>query len=113
MSQTSKPSLTIWTYCVRPTSPSVSGGAQLQATPGKPMPSKLRIGFGIEFGKRRVWRAASGVKDGLTRTMGLFGSVSSSRPGFIGSALISRRGFDLLAVAWPTITCPAAPDAVS
>src|SRR5213076_430921 len=45
--KTSRPWFTIWTYCVRPTSPFVSGGAQLQPTPGNGMPSKLRIGDGI------------------------------------------------------------------
>src|SRR4051812_35564318 len=59
--KTWKPSLTIWTYCVRPTSPLVSGGAQLQLTPGKSIPSKLRIGLGIEFGKCLVCRAPSGL----------------------------------------------------
>src|SRR5262245_64909342 len=39
--------LTIWTYCVAPTSPFVSGGAQLQLTPGKPIPSKFRTADGI------------------------------------------------------------------
>src|SRR3979490_1732928 len=45
--KTWKPSLTIWTYCVAPTSPFVSGGAQLHATPGNGTPSKLRSGLGI------------------------------------------------------------------
>src|SRR5919197_4699338 len=46
-----RPVLTIWTYwsapsgALAPTSPFVSGGAQLQLTPGNVMPSKLRIGF--------------------------------------------------------------------
>src|SRR6185503_10769786 len=48
--KTWKPSFTIWTYWVNPTSPSVSGGAQLQATPGKRMPSKLRMVAGIALG---------------------------------------------------------------
>ena len=47
LSKTWKPSLTIWTYWVRPTSPFVSGGAQLQTTPGNEIPGKLRIGEGI------------------------------------------------------------------
>src|SRR5207248_6521557 len=53
LSNTWYPSLTIWTYWVAPTSPSVSGGAQLQLTPGNGMPSKLRIGAGIASGESR------------------------------------------------------------
>src|SRR3979490_2745675 len=45
--KTWKPSLTIWTYWVAPTSPFVSGGAQLHATPGNGTPSKLSSGLGI------------------------------------------------------------------
>ena len=47
LSKTCRPSLTICTYCVSPTSPLVSGGAQLQPTPGNVMPSKLMMGAGI------------------------------------------------------------------
>ena len=50
LSKTWKPSLTICTYCVSPTSPLVSGGMQLQTTPGNPIPSKFRLGGGIELG---------------------------------------------------------------
>src|ERR1044072_8203300 len=49
LSKTWRPSLTIWTYCVAPTSPFVSGGAQLHETPGNGMPLKL--------GRRRRWDA--------------------------------------------------------
>src|SRR4029078_5328144 len=45
--QTCSASLTIWTYWVRPTSPLVSGGAQLQPTPGKGRPPKLALAEGI------------------------------------------------------------------
>src|SRR5438874_10238588 len=53
LSNTWKPWLTICTYCVEPTSPFVSGGAQLHATPGNPIPSKFRIGDGM-FGRAGV-----------------------------------------------------------
>src|SRR4029453_7767897 len=59
LSKTWRPSLTICTYCVAPTSPSVSGGAQLQATPGNGMPSKLRTGDGIASGARRFCTTGS------------------------------------------------------
>src|SRR5947208_488885 len=52
LSNTWKPSLTIWTYCVWPIAPLVSGGAQLQPTPGYGMPSKLVSGPGT-FGLRK------------------------------------------------------------
>src|SRR5215813_6050408 len=45
--KTWNPSLTICTYCVAPTSPFVSGGAQLQATPGNGMPSKFLSAAGM------------------------------------------------------------------
>jgi hypothetical protein len=47
--------LTIWTYCVAPTSPSVSGGAQLHPTPGNGMPVKFRMGGGMTAGARLPW----------------------------------------------------------
>src|SRR5689334_14993251 len=47
LSKTWKPSLTICTYCVSPTSPFVSGGAQLQATPGYWMPLKFLSAVGM------------------------------------------------------------------
>src|SRR5260370_42226917 len=56
--KTWKPSLTIWTYCVAPTSPLVSGGAQLHATPGKGMPLKFRTGLGILGAIRAIREAA-------------------------------------------------------
>src|SRR6266480_3791126 len=45
--KTWKPSFTIWTYWVAPTSPFVSGGAQLQFTPGKGIPLKLSVVAGM------------------------------------------------------------------
>ena len=63
LSKTWNPEFTIWTYCEEPTSPSVSGGAQLQFTPGKPIPSKLSVGEGMLFLKCLVCRAASGFGD--------------------------------------------------
>ena len=47
LSKTSRPVFTICTYCVEPTAPFVSGGAQLQLTPGKSIPSKLSCVPGI------------------------------------------------------------------
>src|SRR6059058_4591906 len=38
---------TVWAYWVRPTSPLVSGGAQLQVTPGNAAPSKFSSGDGM------------------------------------------------------------------
>ncbi len=59
LSKTWSPSLTIWTYCVDPTSPFVSGGAQLQLTPGNGIPSKFRPGAGMFFAGILVWTAES------------------------------------------------------
>src|SRR6266853_2386852 len=64
--KTWKPSLTICTYCVAPTSPLVSGGAQLHATPGNATPSKLSSGLGIlgasKLSRRLYpWTAESGL----------------------------------------------------
>ena len=59
--KTCMPLLTSWTYCVAPTSPSVSGGAQLQATPGKGMPAKFRIGGGMTAGARVLCTTGSGT----------------------------------------------------
>ena len=59
LSKTSRPVFTIWTYCVSPTSPFVSGGAQLQLTPGKSMPSKLSSGLGIFGGAGLLWTTVS------------------------------------------------------
>ena len=62
LSKTWKPSLTICRYCVSPTSPLVSGGAQLQPTPGNWMPLKLRIGLGISgVGAFVCWMTGSGL----------------------------------------------------
>src|ERR1044072_2302333 len=47
LSKTWNPSLTIWTYCVAPASPFVSGGAQLHATPGNAMPLKFATVVGM------------------------------------------------------------------
>src|SRR5215211_3524019 len=59
LSNTRKPWLTICTYCVAPTSPFVSGGAQLQPTPGNAMPSKSSVALGIFGAKRVLWRTVS------------------------------------------------------
>src|SRR5262245_61392276 len=98
------PSLTIWTYCVRPTSPLVSGGAQLQPTPGKGIPSKFSVVPGMFGANCLVWRAASGASLCCETARG-FGLASFSRPGPSGSAGITRSGSEVsLWYEWPTIT---------
>ena len=61
LSNTWRPVFTIWTYCVAPTSPFVSGGAQLQLTPGKPIPSKFSCVPGI-FGAASLFCTAVSVR---------------------------------------------------
>src|ERR1051325_791702 len=99
-----KPSLTIWTYCVAPTSPFVSGGAQLQATPGKTIPSKLSVGAGM-FGRASVrWTTVSCASRCLE---GSSGFRLPSRSGLLlnGTAGIVRRaGETSFLTEWPTIT---------
>src|SRR5450759_1220756 len=52
---------THWTYCVAPTAPIVSGGAQQPApAPHTPTPSKLRPLVVATAGPAVVWRAPSG-----------------------------------------------------
>src|SRR6266478_9810700 len=81
LSKTWKPSLTIWTYCVAPTSPFVSGGAQLHATPGKAMPSKFSMLAGI-LGAATGW-AGVVASSGLSLwCLGILGfSLASSLDG--------------------------------
>jgi hypothetical protein len=55
-----KPSFAICTYCVAPTSPFVSGGAQLQLTPGNGMPLKFRPALGIAGSASVVCATVSG-----------------------------------------------------
>src|SRR5215208_7524195 len=79
LSNTRKPWLTICTYCVAPTSPFASGGAQLQPTPGNAMPSKSSVVFGIFGAKRVLWRTVS--RAFLWREAGLgFGLTSVWEP---------------------------------
>src|SRR5207237_9608243 len=96
--KTWNPSLTIWTYCVLPTSPLVSGGAQLHATPGNGMPSKLSSGVGT-FVDRKVRKVnCCATSSGLSLCLlGIFGFSLASRSGFSskGNCFISRKGFDL------------------
>ncbi len=74
LSKTWKPSLTICTYCVWPTSPFVSGGAQLQLTPGNWMPLKFRIGLGISgVGAFVFWTTGSTLSTWLFGMYGLRG----------------------------------------
>src|SRR5678815_4081710 len=78
--KTWNPSLTIWTYCVAPTSPFVSGGAQLQATPGNGIPLKFRPGAGM-FGRDGCdWTTVSRTSL-CSETARGFGLASISRPG--------------------------------
>src|SRR5690242_6403590 len=78
--KTWKPSLTIWTYWVAPTSPSVSGGAQLQATPGNGMPLKLRMGAGMASGAMKFCTTESFTSLWALRMAGLV-LASCSGPG--------------------------------
>ena len=87
-----------------PTSPLVSGGAQLHVTPGKGMPSKLRPVPGIALGKCLVWRAASGRAMPLIGTCGL-GFASWSGVGRIAMGRIERSGREVsFLTEWPTVT---------
>jgi hypothetical protein len=108
--KTWNPSLTIWTYCVAPTSPFVSGGAQLQATPGNGIPLKFRPGAGMFGSDGCDWTTVSRTSL-CSETARGFGLASISRPGAGGLARISRSGREVsLWYEWPTIACfPAAP----
>src|SRR5438309_8558765 len=80
--KTWKPSLTIWTYCVAPTSPLVSGGAQLHDTPGNGMPSKLSsaVGMLVDVELRKLNRCATSSGSSLC-LFGTFGFSLASRSG--------------------------------
>ena len=104
-----KPSLTIWTYCVAPTSPFVSGGAQLQATPGNGIPLKFRPGAGMFAANCCVCVAASRTFWCCETARG-FGLASDSRAGTSGVARIERNGAEVsLWYEWPTIALVGAP----
>ena len=77
LSKTWRPWLTIWTYCESPTSPFVSGGAQLQLTPGYGIPLKLRIVPGI---------AGFGILDWTTVSRRLFSSLPFVIRAFSGAS---------------------------
>jgi hypothetical protein len=94
LSNTWNPSLTICTYCVSPTSPLVSGGAQLQPTPGKGIPSKFSVVPGMFGANCLVWRAASGASSCSDTGRG-FGLASFSRPGPSGFAGSTRSGTEV------------------
>src|SRR6266487_736279 len=85
------PSLTIWTYCVAPASPFVSGGAQLHATPGKGIPSKASEGTGILGEERDRWRTRSGTSLCCETGRG-FRLASSATPEKSGAAGNRRIG---------------------
>src|SRR5260370_41419549 len=101
LSKTWKPSLTIWTYCVAPTSPLVSGGAQLHATPGKGTPSKLRSGLGILRPAKALTELADWTTGSALSTCfleaGTLGFSLASRSTFLSTleGFISRRGADV------------------
>src|SRR5262245_19009375 len=89
--KTWKPSLTIWTYCVAPTSPVVSGGAQSHPTPGNGIPSKLRVGDGMRFANWAFWRTRSNPFWWIETGRGLV-AASRSAPEKSGPAGIARTG---------------------
>src|SRR6185369_9647408 len=112
LSNTWKPSFTIWTYCVAPTSPFVSGGAQLQATPGNGMPLKFLSvagmlgavnGAAIEF-----WTTVSLASLCECVTLGFsFASFFALKT---GCCFISRTGCDVsLRIDSPTVMSDLRP----
>ena len=108
MSKTWKPSLTIWTYCVAPTSPFVSGGAQLQPTPGNGIPSKLCVGPGMFGAASDCWTTVSFAFT-WRPTCG-FAAASRSGIGLSGSAGMLRSVAETsFLYEWPTRTRPCAP----
>ena len=129
LSKTWKPLLTIWTYWVRPISPSVSGGAQLQATPGNRMPSKLRTVPGMTLGITRprsfpklLWITGSGPSMCVLGSLGFSFASFSSSCGCTGCNFMSRNAGDSSfltdqptimpdVLSWPADTAGAKPDA--
>src|ERR1043166_1082039 len=113
LSKTWKPSLTICTYWVAPTSPSVSGGAQLQAPPGKKTPSKLSSGVGMLRPAKAIsefapWTTGSWLSLWFSEA-GIFGFSLASRSNFepAGACFISRSGGEVsLRTDVPTMTSP-------
>src|SRR6185436_20582787 len=108
LSKTWKPSLTIWTYCVVPTSPFVSGGAQLHATPGNCMPLKFAFAVGMFAAVNAsaaidVWTTRSGRSlCGCTILGFSFASFLGLKT---GCCFISRTGADVsLRIDSPTVT---------
>src|SRR6266571_2582851 len=101
--KTWKPWLTIWTYCVAPTSPFVSGGAQLQVTPGNGMPSKLSVGAGM-FGLASC-RCTTGSTAfrGLAGNSGLRLASCSDRHVYGARGIVRRAGVRKCETACPTI----------
>src|SRR3954468_13754945 len=81
LEKTAKSVFTIWTYCVAPTSPFVSGGRQLQllgkpqgSPNGRQMPSKFWIGAEIGPAPFLLWTTGScvpaGRPDGASDSIG-------------------------------------------
>ena len=106
LSQTWIPSFTICMYCVAPTSPFVSGGAQLQLTPGNAIPSKFSSVPGI-FG-------AAGLSCTTDRSGSCAGGRSAgsaapdgSGPGVTGfGVMFPSLGDVSFLTDWATITWP-------
>src|SRR3954465_2436930 len=102
--KTCRPSLTICTYWVAPTSPFVSGGAQLHATPGNGMPSKLRVVPGMFGANCDDCRAAS-TRSTWCETGRGFGLASISVAGVGAVARTLRSGCETsFLYECPTIT---------
>jgi hypothetical protein len=96
--------LTICTYCVAPTSPFVSGGAQLHATPGNGMPSKLSVVPGM-FGANCVDCRAASTRSTWLETGRGFGLASISPAGVGAVTGMLRRACETsFLYECPTIT---------
>src|SRR5262245_32988176 len=106
LSHTAIAVLTICMYCVAPTSPFVSGGAQLQFTPGNEMPSKLRFVPGI-FGAARLLCTTGSFRFLWSCTICGLGCAGWFGPGFAGFGVMSFSFGDLsFFTEWPTVTLP-------
>ena len=106
LSQTSIPSFTICMYCVEPTSPFVSGGAQLQLTPGNGIPSKFSSVPGI-FGAAGLSCTTGSVRFVCRWTIGGFGCAGWFGPGVTGfGVMFPSRGDVSFLTDWATITWP-------
>ena len=117
--KTTKSLFTIWTYCVEPTSPSVSGGRQLQllgwahgSPNGRQMPSKFWIGPEIGPVPLAFWTTGSFAPG--TVPLGLSASIPSVWSGDCGTGSTGSESTSG-EVPWnvPSITCGPAVAAVA